>query len=85
MIRHFDDILRIAKERGPKTIAVAVAQDLEVLIAVNEAKKMGIADSILVGDQEKIEEIAKNNGIDIKEFAVVDVDRKSTRLNSSHH
>lgn len=73
MIRHFDDILRIAKERGPKTIAVAVAQDLEVLMAVSEAKKMGIADSILVGDQEKIEEIAKANEINIKEFAVIDV------------
>ena len=73
MIRHFDDILKVAKERGPKTIAVAVAQDLEVLTAVNEAKKMGIADAILVGDQEKIEEIAKANNIDIKEFTVIDL------------
>ena len=73
MIRHFDDILRYAKERGPKIMAVAVAQDLEVLMAVNEAKKMGIAEGILVGDQEQIKKIASENGININDFKVIDI------------
>ncbi|MBB6215123.1 phosphate butyryltransferase [Anaerosolibacter carboniphilus] len=73
MIKHFDDILKYAKERGPKTLAVAVAQDLEVLLAVNEAKTMGIADAILVGDQEKIEEIAAKNFIKIEQYEIIDI------------
>jgi phosphate butyryltransferase len=73
VIRHFDDILKYAKERGPKTLAVAVAQDLEVLLAVNEAKTMGIADAILVGDQEKIEEIAAKNFIKIDQYEIIDI------------
>lgn len=73
MIRHFDDILKYAKERGPKTLAVAVAQDLEVLLAVNEAKTRGIADAILVGDQEQIEEIAEKNFIKIDQYEIIDI------------
>ncbi|KXG75080.1 phosphate butyryltransferase [Thermotalea metallivorans] len=73
MIRHFDDILKYAKERGPKTIAVAVAQDLEVLLAVNEAKTLGIADAILVGDKEKIEEIAEKHSIPTEQYEVIDI------------
>ncbi|MFT9495168.1 phosphate butyryltransferase [Anaerosolibacter sp.] len=72
-MRHFDDILKYAKERGPKTLAVAVAQDLEVLLAVNEAKTRGIADAILVGDKEKIEEIAATNFIKIDQYEVIDI------------
>lgn len=67
-----DDIIRYAKDRGPKTIAVAVAQDLEVLLAVNEAKKLGIADVILIGDQEKIQEIAAQHKIDITQHEIID-------------
>jgi phosphate butyryltransferase len=73
VIRHFDDILKYAKERGPKTLAVAVAQDLEVLLAVNEAKTRGIADAILVGDQEQIEEIAEKNFIKIDQYEIIDI------------
>lgn len=73
MIRHFDDILKYAKERGPKTLAVAVAQDLEVLLAVNEAKTRGIADAILVGDKEQIEEIAEKNFIKIDQYEIIDI------------
>ncbi len=89
MIRHFDDILKYAKARGPKTLAVAVAQDLEVLLAVNEAKTMGIADAILVGDQEKIEEIAAKNFIKIDQYEIIDIkdineaSRKAVELVSS--
>ncbi|WP_334305786.1 phosphate butyryltransferase [Anaerosolibacter sp.] len=72
-MRHFDDILKYAKERGPKTLAVAVAQDLEVLLAVNEAKTRGIADAILVGDQEQIEEIAEKNFIKIDQYEIIDI------------
>lgn len=77
MIKSFDEILRAAREKGPKTIAVAVAQDVEVLSAVNGAKNMGIAEAILVGDKEEIAKAAKECGVDINRFEVLDVKDKS--------
>ncbi|MDU7904345.1 MAG: phosphate acyltransferase [Peptostreptococcaceae bacterium] len=57
-MRSFNDVIKYAKERGPKIISVACSQDKEVLIAVDMAKNEGIAYAILVGDKEKIKEIA---------------------------
>ncbi|MCR1898622.1 phosphate butyryltransferase [Irregularibacter muris] len=71
MIKSFDDILQTAQERGPKTIAVAVAEDYHVLEAVWAAKQKGIADACLVGDQEKICSIAQEIGMDIQQFEII--------------
>jgi len=77
MIRAFDEIIKVAKEKGPKIIAVAVAQDMEVLSAVNGAKNLGIANAILVGDKDEIVNAAKNCDIDINKFEVIDIKDKS--------
>ncbi|MBS4534127.1 phosphate butyryltransferase [Clostridium sp. D2Q-14] len=73
MIRNFDDVLNLAREKGSKILSVAVAQDKEVLLAVKEAKEREIADAILVGDKEKIIEIGKSIGLDIDKFGIVDI------------
>lgn len=73
MIKSLKEIIEVAKERGPKTIAVACAQDLDVLLAVDMAKKEGIADAILVGDKELIEELGINNKIDLSRFEIIDI------------
>lgn len=77
MIKSFDEILKVARERGPKTIAVAVAQDAEVLSAVNSARTMGIAEAVLVGDREEIAGAARECGVDIGKFEVLDIKDKS--------
>lgn len=73
MIKNFQEVMQIAKERGPKTISVACAQDADVLSAVNQAKQAGIADVILVGDKEKIEKIASEKDIDLAQFEIIDI------------
>ncbi|MBZ4663464.1 MAG: ptb [Caloramator sp.] len=72
MIRTFDEILNKVKCGERKKIAVAVAQDEPVLEAVRDAKNMGLADAILVGDKEKIQEIANTLGINLDDFEVID-------------
>lgn len=72
MIDSFDQILEMAAKKGPKTIAVAVAQDIEVLNAVSNAKKLRIADIILVGDKEEIERIAAEIKVDISGMEIID-------------
>ena len=66
------DVIRYAKERGPKTISVACSQDKEVLIAVDMAKKEGIANAILVGDIEKTNTIANELNIDLSGYDLID-------------
>lgn len=72
MIKSFNELLELAEKKGPKKLAVAVAEDKEVLGAVNKAKKLGIADAILVGDSKKIQSIADEMGIDLELFEVID-------------
>ena len=55
-------------------IAVAAAEDEEVLKAVATASKMKIADAILCGEKQRIESIAKQSCIDISASEIVSVD-----------
>ena len=72
-MRNIDDIVKFAKERGPKTISVACCQDKEVLIAVENARKQHMIEAILVGDIEKTREIAKTLNIDLNNYELVDI------------
>lgn len=71
MKKGFDDIISRVTECGMKKVAVSVAQDEAVLEAVREAKKRGIADAILVGDEKKIREIAKTLDMDLSDFEII--------------
>lgn len=71
-MRSFNDVIKYAKERGPKTISVACSQDKEVLIAVDMAKKEGIANAILVGDVGKTKDIARELNIDLDGYELID-------------
>ena len=68
---NFDDIVAKVKECGKKTVAVSVAQDSAVLEAVHEAKRLGIADAILVGDEAKIREIAAGMNMDLSDYEII--------------
>lgn len=72
MAKSFKALLDLAKERGPKIVAVAVAQDKEVLSAVKKANEFGIAIPILVGDEDKIKSIAQEINFDLTNIKILD-------------
>ena len=74
MSKSFDDLLTKLKGIQRKKVAVAVAQDEPVLEAVKEANDKGIADAILVGNKEEISLIAKNIGMDLNKFEIVNIE-----------
>ncbi|WP_099190333.1 phosphate butyryltransferase [Tepidibacter mesophilus] len=88
-MRDFQEVIKFAKERGPKTISVACSQDKEVLMAVEMARKEGIANAILVGDMEKTKEIAQEINIDLNNYELIEeadlalASRKAVELVSS--
>jgi phosphate butyryltransferase len=65
-------LLKAASAVGPKTVAVAAANDHETLSAVVEAKKKGIAESVLVGNREWIDSILKKLGANPEQFKRID-------------
>jgi phosphate butyryltransferase len=72
-MKNFEEILSKAQQQGKKKIiSVAVAQDREVLLSVEEARKKGVVDGILVGDSVKIEKIAGELNIDLSNYKIID-------------
>lgn len=72
MVTKLEEILHLAEKREKKTLAVAVAQDKEVLTAVSEAVKLNIVNAILIGDEEKIKSIANEEKLNINNIEIID-------------
>jgi len=78
---HFTKIFAEVKKIPMKKISVAAAEDSSVLEAVNIARERGIADAILVGNEEKIRKIAKDLNIDIDKFKIInEPDQKTATM-----
>lgn len=74
MSKSFNDLISKVTECDMKTVAVAVAQDEAVLEAVKAAKERKIANAILVGDEVKIKEVAKEIHMDLAGFEIVNIE-----------
>ena len=68
-----EDVINLAKKRGPKTVSVACCQDKEVLLAVENARKEGIINAILVGDIDKTKQIAESLNISLENYKLIDI------------
>ena len=72
MHMNFDELLKKVYSCETKTLSVACAHDKPVLEAVKAAKEKNIANAILVGDADKIAEIAKEIGMNLSDFEIID-------------
>jgi phosphate butyryltransferase len=70
-IKKLEELLKIKTEKKMRLVVVA-CHDEEVLGAVVEAEKLGIAEPILIGDKKKTDLIAKAKGIDISNYEMID-------------
>jgi phosphate butyryltransferase len=86
MIKNFKELLEAAKSQKRMRIVVAAAQDEDVILAVSQAKDMGLVEPVLVGDEDKIKEIMdklkiQNSGYKIiNEPDLIQAARKSVEL-----
>jgi phosphate butyryltransferase len=72
MINNFHELIEDALKSEKRTIAVAGAENTDVLLSINNAMCMGLADGILIGDKSKIKETAACCSLDISKFEIVD-------------
>jgi len=61
----------LSQNGGRRRVAVAVAQDADVLGAVSSAYEDGICDASLFGDEEKIKALAEKNNMPLDNLQVV--------------
>jgi len=75
MLKSSDEIIaaarRLSQEGGRRRVAVAVAQDADVLGAVRSASDDGICDASLFGDESKIRELADKQKIDLAGLDII--------------
>lgn len=74
MINNLKGLVEAAKQQLNMKLAVAAAEDFDVLTAVCKAFEEGIATPILIGDNKKIKQIAAENSLDISKFDLVQSD-----------
>lgn len=71
MMKSFSDILNKARDLGKSRVAVAQAADAVVLNAVEDARREGIIEAVLVGFPEEIKREAEKAGVDLKHYTVI--------------
>ncbi len=77
-IKKLEAFLEIAASKPKKTIAVAAAEDEPVLQAVAAAAKAGLANTILIGNKEKIINYCNSLNIDFSQFEIIDENDPAT-------
>ncbi len=66
------EIIEAAKAAGKKRVAVAAAHEESALEAVFDAAKHGLIDPILIGDLDKIRQIAADLGAELAGYRLID-------------
>ncbi len=71
MITSFEQVFETLKTKSKKRIVAAFANDSHTIGAVSMAVDKGFVDGILVGDEETMKRVCKEEGIDVNKFRLV--------------
>jgi len=76
LIKSFAQLLEQAKQGPRRRVAVAAAEDAEVIAALYAAQSAGIAEAILLGDAEQIRSLASDAHIALDNMEIINVPDK---------
>lgn len=71
MITDFSQLVSQVREYPCRSMVVAMAEDKDILAAVEKARKLGIARGLLTGDPEKIASLLKDLNIDSTHYEIL--------------
>ena len=74
MINKLNDLLEAVKSSSPKTIAVAAAEDKDIIDVLKYLSKEKMAKFILVGDKARIEKLLVDNDVAINDVEIFHAD-----------
>ncbi|MGQ9627759.1 MAG: bifunctional enoyl-CoA hydratase/phosphate acetyltransferase [Anaerolineae bacterium] len=70
-IHNFDQLLAAAKERGPKRVAIATADQKEILIAAVKAYEESLARCTLIADEDAIRRLAAEESLSLEDMEII--------------
>jgi phosphate butyryltransferase len=70
-INKLDQMFEVLKSKEKKRLVAAYAIDSHTIGAVSKAIDLGIVDATLVGDEETIKKVCKEEGIEVGKFKIV--------------
>ena len=71
MIADFSQLISRTEKESCKTIAVALAEDKDILIALEKARQLGIAQGVLTGNREKITALMTELNFDSNVYEII--------------
>jgi phosphate butyryltransferase len=72
------NVSELAREKGPKKLAVLAPEDEEFMLAVKKSWELGYIEPVLIGNAGKMEQLAEKVGFDITGFdRIVENDRQA--------
>lgn len=75
-MRNIEQLLNTVKERHKKIVAVACAEDQDVLESIASAVNQGICDAILIGKANKINSLMQEHNINLGGSQIIDIEDK---------
>ena len=78
-LKNFKELLNQVNKKEKQHIAVAMAQDADILLAMDAARSAGLAEGILIGSKTEMKKIAQIHHLDLSPYQIIDVeDEKET-------
>lgn len=74
MINNFKELFEKAQTQNKMKLAIAAADDENILKAVCEAAENDLIDPILIGNKSDILDVAEKTNVDINAYEIIDVD-----------
>lgn len=71
LVERLEDLLKFKSKERMKLVVVG-SHEKELLRAIVESCRLGLAEPILIGDEKETQEIAKKNGLDISGYKIID-------------
>ncbi len=72
MLKSFEEVIEKAVHFGPKKISVAVSQAEDVMKALEQARKIGLVNGILVGDEKETIQVCEKLNINPKDYEIIE-------------
>ncbi|MGM0572492.1 MAG: bifunctional enoyl-CoA hydratase/phosphate acetyltransferase [Bacteroidota bacterium] len=72
MLKNISQLHDMARGNSRRRLALAAAHDANAIDAVMNAHDNGLIDGILIGEEQKIRQIAKEKGLDLSAYTVMD-------------
>jgi len=81
MIKTLADVSALARQKGPKKLAVLAPEDGEFMLAIKKARANGYIEPVLIGDPEKIKRVAAEEAFDIGGIELISETDRQTVAN----